>query len=188
MAGFARQYPLLDQNIDVFNSCHPEDPISHLFVIVDEFAELKRQQPQAMGYLQQTARIGRSLGVHLILATQKPGGVVDEQIWSNTQSRLCFKVASPMESREVLGHDKAAFLKGPGEFILQHTSEKPDQSARAWYSRARVCPGPSFQITNSRTGEVHDFSEGFTALDKISRLIQASAQKRKWILHPFSED
>ena len=41
------------------------------------------------------ARIGRSLGVHLILATQKPSGVVDSQIWSNSKFRLCMKVQTP---------------------------------------------------------------------------------------------
>ena len=52
-----------------------------LVIVVDEFAELKRDQPEFMKQLVSTARIGRSLGVHLILATQKPSGVVDDQIW-----------------------------------------------------------------------------------------------------------
>ena len=42
------------------------------------------------------ARIGRSLGVHLILATQKPSGQVNEQIWSNSRFKLCLKVQSPV--------------------------------------------------------------------------------------------
>ena len=54
-------------------------PISHLFIISDEFAELKAQKPEFMEQLISTARIGRSLGVHLILATQKPSGVVNHQ-------------------------------------------------------------------------------------------------------------
>ncbi|HCX6194969.1 TPA: hypothetical protein OZX80_002962, partial [Listeria monocytogenes] len=54
----------------------------HLFLISDEFAELKSEQPEFMKELVSTARIGRSLGIHLILATQKPSGVVDDQIWS----------------------------------------------------------------------------------------------------------
>ena len=60
------------------------EPIAHLFIVSDEFAELKSQQPEFMNQLVQTARIGRSLGVHLILATQKPSGVVNDQIWSNS--------------------------------------------------------------------------------------------------------
>ena len=66
-----------------------KDPVSHLFIISDEFAELKSQQPEFMDNLISAARIGRSLGVHLILATQKPSGVVNDQIWSNTKFRVC---------------------------------------------------------------------------------------------------
>ena len=57
-----------------------QEPIPHLLIISDEFAELKSQQPEFMDNLISVARIGRSLGVHLILATQKPSGVVDGQI------------------------------------------------------------------------------------------------------------
>ena len=69
-----------------------KEPVSHLFIICDEFAELKAQQPDFMDNLISVARIGRSLGVHLILATQKPSGVVNDQIWSNTKFRVCLKV------------------------------------------------------------------------------------------------
>lgn len=74
------------------------EPVPHLFIISDEFAELKTQQPEFMDQLISTARIGRSLGVHLILATQKPNGVVNDQIWSNSRFRVCLKV---QESRIV---------------------------------------------------------------------------------------
>ena len=49
-----------------------KEPLPHLFIVSDEFAELKSQQPEFMSQLITTARIGRSLGLHLILATQKP--------------------------------------------------------------------------------------------------------------------
>ena len=62
-----------------------DKPLSHLLIICDEFAELKQQQPEFMEQLISTSRIGRSLGVHLILATQKPSGVVNDQIWSNSR-------------------------------------------------------------------------------------------------------
>ena len=69
-----------------------KEPLQHLFIISDEFAELKTQQPEFMQQLISAARIGRSLGVHLILATHKPAGVVDDQIWSNSRFRVCLKV------------------------------------------------------------------------------------------------
>ncbi len=95
------------------------DPMPHLFIISDEFAELKKQQPEFMDELISTARIGRSLGVHLILATQKPGGVVNDQIWSNTKFRVCLKVQDRGDSMEMLKRPEAAELKQTGRFYLQ---------------------------------------------------------------------
>jgi len=96
-----------------------DEPISHLFIISDEFAELKNQQPEFMQQLISTARIGRSLGVHLILATQKPSGVVDPQIWSNTRFRVCLRVQEKSDSTEVIKKPDAALLKQTGRFYFQ---------------------------------------------------------------------
>ena len=96
-----------------------DEAIPHLFIICDEFAELKAQQPDFMDSLISTARIGRSLGVHLILATQKPSGVVNDQIWSNTKFRVCLKVQDAADSKEMLKRPDAASLKQTGRFYLQ---------------------------------------------------------------------
>lgn len=95
------------------------EPLPHLFIVSDEFAELKKQQPEFMDELISTARIGRSLGVHLILATQKPAGVVNDQIWSNTRFRVCLKVADKGDSFEMLKRYEAAEIKDTGRFYLQ---------------------------------------------------------------------
>lgn len=96
-----------------------EKPISHLFIISDEFAELKDQRPEFMDQLISTARIGRSLGVHLILATQKPAGVVNDQIWSNSKFRVCLKVQDKSDSMDMIKCPDAASLKQTGRFYLQ---------------------------------------------------------------------
>ncbi len=96
-----------------------DKPISHLFIISDEFAELKDQRPEFMDQLISTARIGRSLGVHLILATQKPSGVVNDQIWSNAKFRICLKVQDKSDSMDMIKVPDAASLKNPGRFYLQ---------------------------------------------------------------------
>ena len=95
------------------------EPVPHLFIICDEFAELKQQQPDFMAQLISTARIGRSLGVHLILATQKPSGVVDDQIWSNSKFRVCLKVQDKSDSMDMIKCPDAAALKEVGRFYLQ---------------------------------------------------------------------
>ncbi len=94
-------------------------PISHLFIISDEFAELKDQRPEFMDQLISTARIGRSLGVHLILATQKPSGVVNDQIWSNSKFRVCLRVQDKSDSMDMIKCPDAAELKTTGRFYLQ---------------------------------------------------------------------
>ncbi len=96
-----------------------DEPMSHLLIICDEFAELKQQEPDFMDQLISTSRIGRSLGVHLILATQKPSGVVNDQIWSNSKFKVCLKVQDKSDSNEVLKKPDAAFLKQTGTFYLQ---------------------------------------------------------------------
>lgn len=95
------------------------EAIPHLFIICDEFAELKSQQPDFMDNLISVARIGRSLGVHLILATQKPSGVVNDQIWSNSKFKVCLKVQDAADSKEMLKRPDAANLKQAGRFYLQ---------------------------------------------------------------------
>ncbi len=96
-----------------------DEPMSHLLIICDEFAELKQQQPEFMEQLISTSRIGRSLGIHLILATQKPSGVVNDQIWSNSKFKVCLKVQDKGDSNEILKKTDAAFLKQTGAFYLQ---------------------------------------------------------------------
>ena len=96
-----------------------KEPLQHLFIISDEFAELKTQQPEFMTQLVSAARIGRSLGVHLILATQKPSGVVDDQIWSNSRFRVCLKVQERADSMDMLKRPDAASLVDTGRFYLQ---------------------------------------------------------------------
>lgn len=100
-----------------------EDPsltkMQHLFIISDEFAELKNQQQDFMDKLISAARIGRSLGVHLILATQKPSGVVNPQIWSNSRFKVCLKVQDREDSTEVIRCPDAAEITQTGRFYLQ---------------------------------------------------------------------
>ena len=96
-----------------------KEPVSHLLVISDEFAELKAQQPDFMDNLISAARIGRSLGVHLILATQKPSGVVNDQIWSNSRFRVCLKVQDKSDSNDMIKVPDAAMIKQTGRFFLQ---------------------------------------------------------------------
>lgn len=117
-----------------------KEPMSHLFIISDEFAELKSQQPEFMNELISTARVGRSLGVHLILATQKPTGVVNDQIWSNAKFKVCLKVQTPSDSNEMLKKPDAASIKETGRFYLQVGFDEYFAMGQSGWAGARYIP------------------------------------------------
>lgn len=94
-------------------------PMPHILIIIDEFAELKKEEPEFMKELISVAQVGRSLGVHLILATQKPGGTVDDNIRSNARFRLCLRVQDRQDSSEMLHKADAAYLTRAGRAYLQ---------------------------------------------------------------------
>ena len=109
----------IDSYIKLFKEGKAVEPLPHLIMIADEFAELKNDQPEFMTELVSTARIGRSLGVHLILATQKPSGVVDDQIWSNSKFKLCLKVQDTDDSNEMIKTPLAANIVEAGRAYFQ---------------------------------------------------------------------
>ena len=110
------------------------EPLPNLFIVIDEFAELAKEHPTFMEGLVSVVQKGRSLGVHLILATQKPTGSVNPNIWSNLKFRICLRVASLQDSRDMLGRSEAALLPStiPGRAYFQIGSEVFElfQSAR----------------------------------------------------------
>lgn len=126
----------IDAYIRLFKKGEVQIPLPHLILIVDEFAELKMDQPDFMKELISAARIGRSLGVHLILATQKPSGVVDAQIWSNSKFKLCLKVQNKEDSNEVLKTPLAAEIKEPGRAYLQVGNNEIFELFQSAYSGA----------------------------------------------------
>lgn len=84
--------------------------LARVLIVVDEFRALATDHPETLENLIRLATHGRSLGLHLILATQKPGGVVNGQILANTNLRVALRVRSPQESTDILGDSRAASL------------------------------------------------------------------------------
>lgn len=102
-------------------------PFPRLMIIVDELAELKEQLPSLVEGLVGVARIGRSLGVHLVLATQKPGGVVDAQIRANVDLRICLRTRDDGESMEVIEVPDASRIpkERPGRALVSRGGATP---------------------------------------------------------------
>ena len=128
----------IDDYIKLYKNGTTPIPLPHLIVIVDEFAELKSEQPEFMKELISAARIGRSLGVHLILATQKPAGVVNDQIWSNSKFKLCLKVQDKSDSNEVLKSPLAAEIREPGRAYMQVGNNEIFELFQSAYSGAYI--------------------------------------------------
>ena len=81
-----------------------------LVIVVDEFRMLVESMPEAMTELMRIATIGRSLGIHLLLATQRPQGSISQDIRANIATNICLRVASAQDSYNLLGHEKAAHI------------------------------------------------------------------------------
>lgn len=143
----------------LFKNGEASIPIPHLFLISDEFAELKKEQPDFMAELISTARIGRSLGVHLILATQKPSGVVDDQIWSNSKFKLALKVQDEGDSREILKTSDAAFITQAGRAYLQVGNNEIYELFQSAWSGAAAEDGKE-EKTDNRIFLVNELGQG----------------------------
>lgn len=94
--------------------------LPRLLVIVDEFRTLADSHPELLDSLVRLAAQGRSLGIHLVLATQRPGGAVTADMRANISARVCLRVLEPTDSHDVLGDDSAALLPPvPGRAVVR---------------------------------------------------------------------
>lgn len=152
------------------------EPLQQLFIVSDEFAELKTQQPEFMAQLVSAARIGRSLGVHLILATQKPSGVVDDQIWSNSRFRICLKVQEKADSMDMIKKPDAAELSITGRFYVQvGFNELFVLGQSAWGGAPYY---PSDRLENHKETQIE-------VIDNLGRIVkQVKAEQRNVVRNP----
>jgi S-DNA-T family DNA segregation ATPase FtsK/SpoIIIE len=133
------------------------EPMPRLIVVIDEFATLASELPDFLAALVGIAQRGRTLGVHLILATQRPSGAVNDNIRTNTNLRVALRVQDAADSVDVIGIRDAAELSrllpgrayvrlGPGEVVPIQTALVTCVSAAAEDAPVAVAPfvfGPS---------------------------------------------
>jgi S-DNA-T family DNA segregation ATPase FtsK/SpoIIIE len=169
----------INQYQKLYKSGDVKEPMPHLFLISDEFAELKAEQPDFMKELVSTARIGRSLGIHLILATQKPSGVVNDQIWSNSKFKLALKVADKADSMEMLKTPDAAEITQAGRAYLQVGNNEIYELFQSAWSGADYLPDKEDQQIEDHTiylvndlGQYEILSEDLSGLDNADEVKQ----------------
>lgn len=123
----------IDTYSRLYRSGKASKPMPHLILVIDEFAELKKEKPEFMQEIVSLAQVGRSLGMHLILATQKPAGTVDDKIWSNARFRLCLRVQDKQDSMDMLKNGDAAALTIPGQCYIQIGNQEYYELFQAGY-------------------------------------------------------
>jgi S-DNA-T family DNA segregation ATPase FtsK/SpoIIIE len=105
----------------------PPGVLPRLVVVIDEFRALADDLPEFLPALLRVAAQGRSLGVHLVLATQRPGGAVGPDLRANVSARIALRVTDALESRDVLDDPAAARIPvaAPGRAVLRLGSAPP---------------------------------------------------------------
>ena len=178
----------------------PRRPPPSLVIVIDEFATLAKEVPDFVEGVVDVAQRGRSLGVHLVLATQRPGGVVSENIRANTNLRIALRVNEPAESTDVIGVPDAARISrarpgrayartGHGEltefqaaYVGRPVEQVADAAARrSWSSRSPSArPTPSGGATRRKRGGTEltlivaaDGRGGTTRRDRLAGLAVA---------------
>lgn len=154
-----------------------EEPIPHLFLISDEFAELKKEQPDFMSELVSAARIGRSLGIHLILATQKPSGVVDDQIWTNSRFKLALKVQNEADSKEIIKTPDAAFITQPGRAYLQVGNNEIYELFQSAWSGAAYSDEKELEKSDERVYLLNELGQGELLNGDLSTAVESNQLK-----------
>ena len=119
--------------------------LPRLAIVIDEFASLVEEFPDFIKGLVGISQLGRALGVHLVLATQRPSGVVSPEIRANSNFAIALRVVNPAESTDIIGSPAAATISpsSPGRAYLRISQERPVcfQTARIGGRRPGVAEG-----------------------------------------------
>jgi DNA segregation ATPase FtsK/SpoIIIE, S-DNA-T family len=136
-------------------------PLPRLVVVIDEFAALAKELPHFLSALVGIAQRGRSLGVHLLLATQRPTGVVDDAIRANTNLRVALRLHDTADAMDVVNDPSpAAFPRGvPGRALM------------------RLGPGEAVEFQAARCTVVTPGSGERCELDAVVEAIRNAAER-----------
>lgn len=183
----------LREHVALRESGAPLAPLSRLVVVVDEFATLARELPDFVSGLVDVAQRGRSLGLHLVLATQRPSGAVSPEIQANTGVRIALRTTDPAESRDVIGSPEAAEIssrtpgrahvrRGSGSLVpLQVGSLGTAHSAQGPPVRARRADRPWSGEPPAATDPTTDLALLVAALSRAAELVGAARPTSPWL-------
>lgn len=160
----------VDQYMQLYYAGKAAEPMPHLLIVSDEFAELKKEEPEFMKELNTLARVGRSVGIHLLLATQRPTGLVDDQIDSNSRFRICMKVNSIQDSKDIIKKPDAAAITQRGRAYVRIGEDELYELFQSYWSGAEYAPEQT--VSKQMTNQV-------SIVDVSGERIQVGASKKK---------
>ena len=158
---------------------YAEHPLSRLVLVIDEFASLAEELPELLAGLLGIAQRGRSLGVHLVLATQRPAGVLSPDIKANVGLRIALRMSDAADSVDVVGTDAASRISrtAPGRGIARHADGELEEFQAACVSRPTRPDQPvvtELDDWNRPVAPMHDSDEP-TELAVLKQAIAAAA-------------
>ncbi|WP_018653547.1 FtsK/SpoIIIE domain-containing protein [Actinomadura flavalba] len=192
----------LDDHNDLRASDASLPSVPRLLLVIDEFAAMVTELPDFVTGLVDIGRRGRSLGVHLLLATQRPAGVVTADIRANTNLRIALRVTDAEESTDVIDAPDAASLakatpgrcyvrSGAGEVRLVQSariggrrpgagpSSGPSVRPVPWDELGRGLPGPAEPADDGTM--VTDLAVLVQAVDEAARRLRIARQPSPWL-------
>ncbi|MDR0432727.1 MAG: hypothetical protein LBH48_05400 [Bifidobacteriaceae bacterium] len=141
-----RERLLAERGLEAIIDLPPEQRPPRILVVVDEFRNLVESLPDAMSRLERLAAQGRSLGMHLVLATQRPAGAVSSHLRANLAFRVCFRVATDTDSIDLIDTSDAARIQPdlPGTCFVA-SAGRPLMAMRALLATSPCSPPPAAQ-------------------------------------------
>ncbi|GIG55817.1 cell division protein FtsK [Longispora fulva] len=141
---------------------HPSAAPPSLLICVDEFAALATEVPEFVEGMVNIAQRGRSLGLHLFLATQRPAGVVTANIRANTDLRIALRVASAEDSHDVLDCADAAEINRatPGRALVRRVGRRKAEPLQVAWVGAREELVPEQRLVEVRAFTASDNAHG----------------------------
>ena len=166
-------------------------PLPRLVVVIDEFASLAKELPDFLGALVSIAQRGRSLGIHLLLATQRPAGVVTDDIRANTNLRIALRLQDRADAHDVVGDPapsrfaagtpgRAVLRLGPDELIVFQTADS-SSPVRARPTRLTVERTLDASDPTSPSGEPTALERLVDAIGQAATMLGTGAPHRPWI-------
>jgi S-DNA-T family DNA segregation ATPase FtsK/SpoIIIE len=181
------------------SSTSTDSPLARLVIVVDEFRALAEELPQFVDGMVRVAALGRSLGVHVVLATQRPAGVVTADIKANVNLRIALRVRDRTDSDDVLDAADAAGLDravpgrgyaraGGGSMVPFQAAHAGGHSRRAGPRGIRVravewdrSPGPWPVVPGDQDGGPSDLAAVVEIVAKAADQVGAHRAPSPWL-------